>query len=120
MDRKKWFGTLIVVSPTKLRPFKFRFTSKAFLALMVASVICFLLVGVIGNTVRTLAHNLDRGRLAEENQQLKVMIKNAAIGGVLLSDRVSRIEQRARQIEELLEEHQSPDTPEEGAANGAN
>jgi hypothetical protein len=119
MDRKKWYGTLIIVSPLKPQPFKFRLPSAALAIFAVATMVTFLMIAAVRDSLHALRADHDRVRLVDENQQLKVGNKNAVIGGLLLSDRVARIEERARQIEELLEEKPVVDTPDEPVTDSA-
>jgi hypothetical protein len=117
MNSRKRCGTLIVIRPASSRPFRLRFTSNAFRLVVLASLISCLMVLIVRHSIRTLATDRDRARLAEENLQLKVKNQNAAIGRVQLINRVTQIEQQARRIEELLEEQQSAEHPEESLAD---
>lgn len=110
MERKKWYGTLIILSPASLRPFKFRFTSKAFVMFALGALVSCLIIVMLTHSIRRLATDRDRARLVQENLQLKVENKNTVIGGVRLVNRVTKIEEQARHIEELLEEQQSTET----------
>ena len=103
MVKSRWYGTLIVVSPTQPTLVKFRFTPKAFLCLGLVGLISFLAVVAIGHTFPSLVRDRDRARLADENLQLKVKNKNAQIGELQLQDRVSKLEQQTQRIQELLE-----------------
>jgi hypothetical protein len=117
MDGKKWYGTLIVVTPGTPRTFKIRFTWNAFRGLMLAILVSFLVLVSLRHTVRALVDDRDRSRLAEENLQLRVKNQNTEIAGIQLKDRVAKLEERARQIEEILEEQLLPTTPEAAAAD---
>ena len=116
MNGKKKWGTLIVVSPSGPRAFKFRFTRNAYRGLVLALLVSFLVLAVVRHTVHGLANDHDRNRLAEENLQLRLKNQNAEIAGIQLKDRVEKLEERARQIEEILEEQLVPSTPEAEAA----
>jgi hypothetical protein len=71
----------------------------------------------VRHTVRALVNDRDRSRLAEENLELRVKNQNAEIAGIQLKNRVAKLEARARQIEEILEEQLLPNTPEAAAAD---
>ena len=103
MTKSRWYGTLIVVSPTQPTLVKFRFTPKAFLSLALAGLISFLAAVAVGHTFPSLVRDHDRAQLANENLQLKVKNKNAQLGELQLQDRVSKIEQQTQRIQELLD-----------------
>jgi hypothetical protein len=111
MDAKKWYGTLIVVTPSNPRAFKIRFSWSAFRGLLLALILSFLVFAAVRHTAHRLVNEHDRSRLAEENLQLKVENQNAEIAGIQLKDRVTKLEARARQIEEILAEQLVPTPP---------
>ena len=117
MNSKKRCGTLIIVRPASSRPFKLRFTPKAFRVVVLATLVSCLMLVIVRLSIQTLATDRDRARLLEENLQLKVKNQNAAIGRVQLINRVTQIERQARHIEELLEEQQSPERLDESVAD---
>jgi hypothetical protein len=117
MDARKWYGTLIVVTPSSPRAFKIRFLWNPFRNLVAALILSLLVLAILRHTTHALVNEYDRNRLAQENLQLKVKNQNAEIAGIQLKDRVNKLEERARQIEEILEEQLVPSTPEAEAAD---
>jgi hypothetical protein len=63
MDGKKWYGTLIVVTPGIPRPFKIRFRWNVLRGLILALLVSFLVLAGLRHTVRALVNDRDRSRL---------------------------------------------------------
>src|SRR5689334_18684040 len=104
MRKKSWDGTLIVVAPDSPRVAKFRFTRVALVILALAFVMSFLFVVILDHLFSPVpATDLDRSRLAAENQQLKLRNLNISTGAAKVEASVDRAEQQARHIQELLD-----------------
>jgi hypothetical protein len=101
---KKLFGNLIILSPTNGNIMKFRFTPTAIMILVLTCFLSFGAVVAIGYTVPPRVRPAsEQRRLEEENMELKISNKNAALGVSKLAETTDRMEAQSKRILDLID-----------------
>jgi low affinity Fe/Cu permease len=99
----RWNGTLVVISPTSPRLFKFQFTWTAIAILALSCLISFFMVVALGYTFPPLVTDKQKQMMTEMNDALRVANRNAEVGAIMVGSRVERMEATSKEIEALIE-----------------
>ena len=95
------FCSLIVLGPGAPRTMKLHLSRGAITILLLAFLISFLIVVLVGYTFPSSVNDSHRAELEAENRALKAETSNAVIGIRKLDARVSELEELSKRIEAL-------------------
>jgi len=101
---KTTFWSLIVISPNSPSLHKIRISGKALLILAGAFMLAFCTtVFLLLMFPRIEINDIDRSRLAAENQVLRIENKNLTVGMHKLDSKLSRMEGRSQEVAALMQ-----------------
>src|SRR5215510_13202626 len=96
------FCSLIVLGPSAPRTVKLHLSRGAIAILLIAFLISFLIVVVLGYTYPSHIDELRRAELEAENRALKVEASNAMLGIQRLDAKLSELEATSKRINEMV------------------
>ena len=101
---KTTFWSLVVISPNSPSLHKIRISGKALLILAGAFMLAFCTtVFLLLMFPRIEINDIDRSRLAAENQVLRIENKNLTVGMHRLNSKLSRMEGRSQEVAALMQ-----------------
>ena len=101
---KTTFWSLVVISPNSPSLHKIRISGKALLILAGAFMLAFCTtVFLLLMFPRIEINDIDRSRLAAENQVLRIENKNLTVGMHKLDSKLSRMEGRSQEVAALMQ-----------------